>query len=907
MKRYDNPAMSEVPRDDFSRPVVFLGPSLELEHARRILPASYRLPIKRGDLVDVPPGALVGIIDGVFQHSASVSPREIHRAVERGVRIFGASSMGALRALEVSGMIGVGRVYEMYRDGLIVSDDEVALALDPDTQKPLTVPLVNVRFAIDRLVRSGTLDRALGDRIVEAAIRLHFAERTYPAIMAEAGLGTHSDVRDLIAMLAQIDLKREDAHTLLETLASVVEQGWAPPAAGAAVEERPDYGAPDRFHEIHAAATLPADAPVSIWETGDRVAFLDLVFFLRMTGKLDEHARNALARFVMDGNELDPAEAEDDAQAMFSYMCTCWGWMTGEEAHVTTRDLGLGMDDLGERCGEELAARAAVRAIVSEGSEEFLRALRAELFLNDLALKRETMRLGSLERLAAQGREAGPLGAEEIAEARGRLAALNRLDWARLQATWAYHGVEPEAAAAFVDTLAYARRVAHAFHEQLAVRRSGPAVSPLEGIMGLASSPKASGDPRYCIPMQDALEATRRLRDVIGVTRVGMVGELGARGIHISQAARPSGMWSSTYGSGKGETQEGAMVGGVMEEVEKWAQERFEPANAELIVASYRSLGERAVDPASLDLPHDSRYHPDLKIEWYPCWDLLQRRQVLVPLAILASQRRLNDIYYSPRGCRRLLGTNGLASGFTLPEALVHAICEVIERHALRLDELDTNNPGRSLADSGRHLDPDSYPAALARLVASVEEGGVRKLLIKDITCGIRVPVLHARLFVESDGDWVDSSGWGAHPNPEVAARMAVLEAAQSWISVIAGGREDLTLKARSLGRHERPRPYRAPPFAVFEDPDKLLIDTEQVGGVISNDAYDEVLWLLQRLHEAGVDHVLAVDLSVPEIAPARACRVVIPGLDTTNPYHISDRGRMALLHDLLPRLPRRQ
>jgi ribosomal protein S12 methylthiotransferase accessory factor len=425
--------MSEVPRDDFSRPVVFLGPSLELEHARRILPASYRLPIKRGDLVDVPPGALVGIIDGVFQHSASVSPREIHRAVERGVRIFGASSMGALRALEVSGMIGVGSVYEMYRDGLIVSDDEVALALDPDTQKPLTVPLVNVRFAIDRLVRSGTLDRALGDRIVEAAIRLHFAERTYPAIMAEAGLGARADVRDLIVMLAQIDLKREDAHTLLETLASVVEQGWAPPSAGAAVDERPDYGAPDSFHEIRAAQALPADAPVSIWETGDRVAFLDLVFFLRMTGKLDEHARNALARFVMDGNELDPAVVEEDAQVLFSYMCTCWGWMTGEEAHVTTRDLGLGLDDLGERCGEELAARAAVRAIVSEGSEELLRALRAELFMNDLALKRETMRLGSLERLAAQGREAGPLGAEEIAAARGRLAALNRLDWARLQ------------------------------------------------------------------------------------------------------------------------------------------------------------------------------------------------------------------------------------------------------------------------------------------------------------------------------------------------------------------------------------------------------------------------------------------------------------------------------------------
>ena len=41
--------------------------------------------------------------------------------------------MGALRAAElhVFGMVGVGRVFELFRDGLLEDDDEVAVAHGP--------------------------------------------------------------------------------------------------------------------------------------------------------------------------------------------------------------------------------------------------------------------------------------------------------------------------------------------------------------------------------------------------------------------------------------------------------------------------------------------------------------------------------------------------------------------------------------------------------------------------------------------------------------------------------------------------------------------------------------------------------------------------------------------------------
>ena len=140
-------------------PIVFVGPSLPQSQARKILKADYRPPIRRGDLETIPANSVVAIIDGVFDQALSVSPSEIRAALDRNIRILGASSMGALRAVEVPGVEGVGRIYEMYSSGVIEGDDEVALIFDPETMRPLCVPMVNVRHAVDRLAKPGTISR----------------------------------------------------------------------------------------------------------------------------------------------------------------------------------------------------------------------------------------------------------------------------------------------------------------------------------------------------------------------------------------------------------------------------------------------------------------------------------------------------------------------------------------------------------------------------------------------------------------------------------------------------------------------------------------------------------------------------------------------------------------------------
>ena len=62
---------------------------------------------------------MIGLVDGRYEDIAAVWHKEILYAIEQGALVFGAASMGALRAAECAdfGMIGVGAVFERYRSG----------------------------------------------------------------------------------------------------------------------------------------------------------------------------------------------------------------------------------------------------------------------------------------------------------------------------------------------------------------------------------------------------------------------------------------------------------------------------------------------------------------------------------------------------------------------------------------------------------------------------------------------------------------------------------------------------------------------------------------------------------------------------------------------------------------------
>jgi hypothetical protein len=210
--------------------IVFLGPSLEQSAAEKILPAEYRPPAKRGDLLAAArDGAtIIGLIDGVFHQESAVAHREILTALQHDIKVIGASSMGALRAAEMDtlGMVGIGAVYRMYKSGELESDDEVALVFDPSSGLALSEPLINIRFTLKLALDSGIIDADVYDALLLSARSLFYPKRTYRAMVSGAGDAidkrTGERFLDWVARGA-CDQKREDAVAALEYIRDIAK------------------------------------------------------------------------------------------------------------------------------------------------------------------------------------------------------------------------------------------------------------------------------------------------------------------------------------------------------------------------------------------------------------------------------------------------------------------------------------------------------------------------------------------------------------------------------------------------------------------------------------------------------------------------------------------------------------
>jgi ribosomal protein S12 methylthiotransferase accessory factor len=878
---------------------------MSVSDAKLIIDGDFRPPIKRGDLLDVAPGSIVAIIDGVFEQDLSVSPSEIQDAINRGLVIFGGSSMGALRAAEVPGIKGVGKVYEWYRDEIITRDDEVALLFHPELSVALTVPTVNVRFAVERLCSMGTIDISLGKQLISAATELHFKERTYPNIFKRAGISNRSDCDNLRAMLTTHDIKSRDAQAVLEAVDSYIHS-------------KASFDKVNILARTHAkGATTVTDGrtpnnsktEVLIWESGDCANYDEIYQFLAFTGKLQNHIREVLLRLKLgrhNFDEIDCSVTDNDAQTLFTKVVAQWGWVSSEEAKISLVDLGLSQHSLGEQCGLEMLVQTLIQKVMHNAEPVILQALKAELFINNISLKREVMRMVSLYSFADKATVA--VSDDELKQARKILCKANKkVYFSSVSESWKQMGfsnsqkiseVYPES---FVEQLAKARQVGFRLAQSMKGLNHRVSIADDDSLSLFSLGPrlKATGESRFCLPISTAHKNAKKIASFIGITRIGMIAELGEfDNVHIAQAARPGNAWSSSYGSGKSLSIEGATIGSIMEEVEKWAQEQFNPQKT-TIVGSYKELSHQGefLDPSTLDLPYDSVYKETMVLKWYPCFDLMAGKEIYLPLDPLQINQNKHDIYYTERGARKHLATNGLGSGFSREEAVLHGICEFVERHAERLAELFLSNPGGLGNHQYRFVDLNTTSQNVRNLANGLSQNA-DEVRVLDITSDVKIPTFMATIIREHQ----KADGFATHPDPNTAIEMALLEAAQTIASSIAGGREDLSIKARSLGRHERPRPVSESDVWFWLDPDALLKPLNDISGFVSNDVYQDIRWCLERISSAGIERVVAVDIATPEIKPAEVVRIIIPGLETNNPFFTGMRARLVLLRDLLPK-----
>ncbi|WP_420333834.1 TfuA-like protein [Roseibium sp.] len=224
-----------------TRPViVFAGPSVDLPDIPDGLQAHLSGPASQGDIVEAVRRygpCVIALIDGFFQGVPAVRHKEILWAMSRGATVFGAASMGALRAAELwtYGMHGRGLIFRWLRRFPLLPDDAVAVLHAPPElgAGSLTEALVDLRQGIKRACRSGAVSAGIAQELLQRAQDLHYTERTFTKIADGLPPQDRADVVAGIRRSGRSQKKQDALNLLKELRARQQHDDWpAPSSAG---------------------------------------------------------------------------------------------------------------------------------------------------------------------------------------------------------------------------------------------------------------------------------------------------------------------------------------------------------------------------------------------------------------------------------------------------------------------------------------------------------------------------------------------------------------------------------------------------------------------------------------------------------------------------------------------------
>jgi ribosomal protein S12 methylthiotransferase accessory factor len=376
------------------------------------------------------------------------------------------------------------------------------------------------------------------------------------------------------------------------------------------------------------------------------------------------------------------------------------------------------------------------------------------------------------------------------------------------------------------------------------------------------------------------IKRARKVLEAVGVTKVAEVTDLDRVGIPNFMTVRPhDAAHGISYYNGKGTTRADAHAGALMEAIERHAGESY--AGPIVRSSTYNLRGDYpCVDPLEIHAPLIAGYSEDLLLEWVPGFDLLNRQSVLVPLNCVVAP-------YRPLAGEQLFftSTNGLASGNTRLEALCHALCEVVERDAMAvalarsavqpvvtsiLAEMGFS--GEAPRESGvPDLSLKGLPRKAAALVRKLQQAGLA-IRLRNLTSNTGIPTISCTIVdPQAPPTALNAhSGCGTHPDARIALTRALTEAAQTRVTFIQGGREDLAEMAPNRGASSASEPQTAERTIAFDEIDSCEHSTIN----------EDVEFMLGRLRRSGFGQAIVVDLTKAGIG-IPVVRVVVPRAET--------------------------
>lgn len=343
-----------------------------------------------------------------------------------------------------------------------------------------------------------------------------------------------------------------------------------------------------------------------------------------------------------------------------------------------------------------------------------------------------------------------------------------------------------------------------------------------------------------------------------GVTRVARVTGLDRIGVEVFAAFRPNSRGLSVS-QGKGATADAAKLSAIMEAIECFhAEHCASPLHFGTARDQAKRIGQaRVVEPAG-------QLTKNRTMLWTDATDLETGDLYAVPFDAVHANFLVDGREGRIPG---MVSTNGLASGANLVEALIHGICEVIERAATEaFDPYD---------GSATVVAPPFGDSDLDELVSRLDDLGlslrVWETTIKDAPKSFVACIADQQELTVPPG-----FGAGCHLSPTVAIARAVHEAAQARLTRISGARDDLetgffgtseTVRARFLAESGAPTNLARQPFVDRSAP-----------------CLAEDLWhLVDYISQDKQRPVLAIDLA--DDPRYRVVRVLIPSLDANLEY----------------------
>ena len=374
--------------------------------------------------------------------------------------------------------------------------------------------------------------------------------------------------------------------------------------------------------------------------------------------------------------------------------------------------------------------------------------------------------------------------------------------------------------------------------------------------------------------MFDPVDTLARLRPIfaeIGLTRINNQTGLDRLGVPVVSVCRPNAK-SNAVCQGKGLTLDAAKISGVMESIETYCAENI---LLPLRYASQRQLtGQQMADLERLSRVAGSGLTSDTRLFWIEGRDLASQDVCLVPFELVHADFTVP--YLSGTG-HFLLSTTGLASGNSYDEAVLHATCEVIERDAMTLANLDLQGLKKL------RVALDTIDNAAARHLLSNLFDRDMLVAVWNITTDITVAAFKCQM-LDRDAATMTANllaeGYGCHPNRSVALLRAITEAAQSRLTAVAGSRDDLSPAVYGpLDDSAIMQGWRR-----YLSEEKGTCDYLQVPNSELASTAEELSEVQTKLSKVGFCQVVVVDISAFPRNICSVVRVIVPGLE--GPMH---------------------